>query len=287
MKKTLTLFFVLLTIGLVLFQATQNEVVSNTSGAPQGRTGSPGDGVTCATSNCHNTTATVSTTPLISSNVPSSGYVPGQTYTITVTMTQTGITKMGFQVSPQDASGNLLGTLTLTNTSTTRFAQSNSKYVTHTTTGSNTSGGTGTWSFNWTAPSSSTLNSVTFYGAFNFSNANGQSGGDNIRTSTLTVNKSNVGLAEAIENGNNMDMLVFPNPVREAARVRIKLDKPELLTMNVYDLQGRLVAEPVQLQGISGVNEIIIPGVSDLKAGVYRILVTAGDQAATETFCKQ
>lgn len=285
MKKTITLSAITLCTGMLLMQSVTNDVHSNTSGSPQGRTGSPGDGITCATSNCHSTTATVSATPLISTNIPPSGYVPGQTYTVTVTMTQAGINRMGFQVSPQDASGNLLGTLTLTNPSTTRFAQNNSKYVTHTTTGSSTPGGTGTWSFNWTAPAS-TINSVTFYGAFNFANNNGQSGGDAIRTSTLTVNKSSVGIADEIENGRDMDMVIFPNPVQETAQIRIKLDTPEMLELNLVDLQGRLLAEPMLWQGVAGANDISVPGLAKLQTGIYRLIVKAGDKSAVETFYK-
>jgi hypothetical protein len=175
--------------------------------------------------------------------------------------------------------------MTLTNLNTTRFAQNNSKYVTHTTNGSSTPGGTGTWSFDWTAPAA-TVNSVTFYGAFNFANNNGGSGGDVIRTSTLTVNKSNVGLAEEIENGRAMDMILFPNPVQETAQIRIKLDSPEMLELNLVDLQGRILAEPMQWQGVAGANDISVPGLANLQAGIYRLIVKAGDKSAVETFYK-
>jgi hypothetical protein len=125
------------------------------TGAPAAKTGSPGDGGICT--DCHGGTAT--TTPgQITSNIPASGYVPGTTYQITATNPLTNTGKMGFEVSPQNVAGTLLGTLVAGTGS--QLVGSN-KYVTHIQ--ANTT--TNTWTFGWIAPAAGT-GTVTFYGAF-------------------------------------------------------------------------------------------------------------------------
>ncbi len=154
MKKIIysMLAVMVLTISISGF----NTAISNPDGAPAGRTGSPGDGgATCQASGCHSgSPATVAN--IITSNVPVTGYVPATTYTITVTVTGTG--KKGFQVSPQNTAGTLLGTLT----AGTGTKIVSTKYVTHTS-AKNTS--SAVWTFQWKAPAAGTGN-VTFYGAF-------------------------------------------------------------------------------------------------------------------------
>lgn len=125
------------------------------TGAPAAKTGSPGDGANCT--ECHGGTATT-TAGQITSNIPASGYVPGTTYQITATNPLTNAGKMGFEVSPQNVAGNLLGTLVAGTGS--QLVGSN-KYVTHLQ--ANTT--TNTWTFGWIAPAAGT-GTVTFYGAF-------------------------------------------------------------------------------------------------------------------------
>jgi hypothetical protein len=124
------------------------------SGAPAGYTGSPGDGHNCTS--CHGgSQSTVS--GWITSDIPADGYTPGTNYTITVTVSGSG--QKGFEVSPQDGTGTLLGTLTA---GTGNHLTGSGKYVTHS---AKSSANPKTWSFTWTAPAAGT-GLVTFYGAF-------------------------------------------------------------------------------------------------------------------------
>lgn len=144
------------------------------TGAPAGYTGSPGDGQNCTS--CHGGTATTSP-GWITSDIPGSGYVPGETYQITATNSLTGDgKKYGFEVSPQSTSGTLLGTLAA---GTGSQLVGGGKYVTH----SLATLTTNSWTFSWTAPAAGT-GSVTFYGAF----ARGNPG--LVTLSTLTVNEA-------------------------------------------------------------------------------------------------
>jgi len=184
MKRT-QLIAILFFVTMVFMLFKSQPANSHTSGAPAGKTNSPADNSNCTS--CHNGSASAAT-GIITSNVPLSGYVPGTVYTITASVGDSSISKFGFEISPQNNSGALQGSLTITNSTQTQIVSS--KYVTHKT------AGTGTtpyhnkqWSFNWTAPAAGT-GAVTFYGSFLFTNSQNNSSGDVTKTSTLVIQES-------------------------------------------------------------------------------------------------
>lgn len=281
MKKKITLLSLVSVIGLVLLDSSGNSLMSNGAGAPAGHTNSPADGMTCTMSGCHGGTATVSATQIISSNVPANGYSPGQTYTITAAVSQTGINKFGFQISPQRTNGQLMGTLAITNATTTKIV--GSKYVTHTSSGTAGTSNARTWSFDWTAPAAGS-GTVTFYGAFNFANGNNASSGDVIRTNTLSINENTTGLSELATLAN---INVFPNPVIDKLNVQISLEKPAGVHLSIFDLTGRVVSERVFPEVFSGENLLTMDLPAELTSGVYQLLViTPEGKSATKIIKK-
>lgn len=156
MKKKIYFFPFILIFAVVLLTAFGGDGGNSDypSGAPAGYTGSPGDGQNCTS--CHNGSASTQA-GIITSNIPGTGYVPGSSYTITVTLSGSG--QKGFEVSPQNASGTLLGTLTA---GAGNKLVGSGKYCTHS---SAVGGSSATWNFTWTAPAQGT-GTVTFYGAF-------------------------------------------------------------------------------------------------------------------------
>lgn len=172
MKKSYFFFLPLLIAAYVLLSGYGGGPDTDyPGGAPAGYTGSPGDGQNCK--NCHGGTATT-VAGMITSNIPAAGYTPGASYTITVTVT--GSNSKGFEVSPQNASGTLLGTLTA---GTGNKLVGSGKYVTQS---SASNASTAIWSFGWTAPAAGT-GTVTFYGAFTASKPV-------TKLSTLVVNEN-------------------------------------------------------------------------------------------------
>src|SRR5437868_707903 len=112
MRRTftcITIILVLITFSALTFQE-QNGLHGNVAGAPSGKTGSPSDNSNCTS--CHAGSAT-SQTGLITSNIPLYGYTPGAQYTITGSITDATVIKFGFEISPQRASGALVGTMML------------------------------------------------------------------------------------------------------------------------------------------------------------------------------
>ena len=168
-------------LTVIIFGVTENGH-AKTDGSPSGNTGSPDDGQTCAHSGCHSGTA-LAREGLITTDVPASGYLEGQSYIVTVTVTEPGITKFGFQASPQDDAGNALGTMTVVDAGATKLT-GGGKYITHTSAGTAGSG-TRSWTFSWTPDG--TTGDVTFYSAVNASNAGGNASGDKIYFGSLTI----------------------------------------------------------------------------------------------------
>jgi len=184
MKYKLLLALAVLCIGAIILDSSQ-KAYSNAAGAPAGCSGSPADGNTCAASGCHTGSNVSKINGWITSNIPAGGYTPGTTYLITAKAIYIGRGKFGFEVSPQDLSGNIIGTLQSINAAAKLRGPG---YISHT-----TSGNTGTdsliWTFNWKAPAAGT-GGFTFYGAFNCANNDGNTGGDLIYTSTLKVTEA-------------------------------------------------------------------------------------------------
>ena len=155
MKKLLFLLSTLLIVLLLLYPESTN---SFSTGSPGGKTGSPADNVDCM--ECHVVLSTSSALTSITSNIPSSGYVPGTIYTITASLNPIS-TLNGFEITCEEDNTNLKsGTFFITNSNATQLLN-NGTAVTHTAGGNNLT----TWSFDWEAPISGT-GSVTFYGAF-------------------------------------------------------------------------------------------------------------------------
>ena len=243
---------------------------SNSNGGPAGAAGAPNDPANgCARSGCHSG----GTTPragLINSNIPAAGYIPGQTYSFTISITEAGISKWGFQASPQSSTGALLGSIILTNVNETRFAAGGgNKYITHTTAGNSGSTGSKSWSFDWTAPAIGS-GLVTFYANVNASNGNGSSNGDQIFNGSVSYQEaSGVGF----ETVSSSTFEIFPNP-SNAGYFVVKGVSAGVHQVNVFDVQGKLVLsqqQAVEMQTIS---------TNGLEKGVYFVSVE-GEQSRT------
>jgi hypothetical protein len=219
--------------GVTLFESFKPLKVLKKDGAAPGYTGSPGDSLKNCTS-CHGGRA-VKVSGWITSNIPATGYTPGQTYTITTTNTEADGTRFGFEVSPQNTAGDLLGTLVITDTAQTQLV-GQGKYITYTANGVDGFFGAKTWNFNWIAPPKGTKD-VTFYGAYN-SNFEGHKDGDKTFVSSLTVKEvGSIGVADVAGIVNVFSM--FPNPANDHIYIQIDLNEPSNLLIDIADISGK------------------------------------------------
>ncbi len=172
----------------ILFVPTILMLYSYSSGSPGGKTGSAGDGGTSCTQ-CHAGTSSTQS-GWITTDIPVDGYTGGETYTITVIGTHSGVVKMGYELTAETLMGTKSGIWIITDVSRTHLVNADAA-VTHTSIGNLPSGNTNTWSANWTAPSSGT-GSIKFNTAVNAADGNGSTSGDQIYTSELTVDEAAV-----------------------------------------------------------------------------------------------
>jgi hypothetical protein len=170
-------------LGIIAVFVLLTSEIEYGNGSPGGKSGSPGDGGSTCTE-CHGGTASPQN-GWVTSSIPNDGYTPGETYTITATGTHNGVVKFGFEATAENSTGAKVGIVTITNSTETKLVNNN-KSVTHKSAGTTPTGNTKSWSFNWTAPAAGTGN-VGFYAAFNAANGNGNSSGDVIYKSSLTV----------------------------------------------------------------------------------------------------
>ncbi len=201
-RKTISALMIFVLILLIhTLEGLYNPLTSHETGAPAAHTGSPGDNFETCT-DCHNGPAETIVAGWITSNIPVTGYVPGSTYSVSATINSPGHSKCGFEVSPQDAAGNILGSLMITNLAETKLVGLGN-YVTHTAAGTSSPGGTKTWTFDWVAPASGT-GDVTFYGAFNATDNGNNQTGDTIYVSTLLVSECQLPLQPSAIVGNTV-----------------------------------------------------------------------------------
>lgn len=271
-KFTLALSF-LLAVGMIYDYNTRS-AQSSSSGAPAGNTGDPtvSSGQTCGNGGCHTAGAVAPSgneMSMITSNIPQGGYVPGETYDMTVSVGGAGGSKFGFSLSVSGNEGTLIaGSNTQLNGS--------GNYVTHTF-NSNTGSGSNTWNFQWTAPQVGT-GDVTFYASTLYANGSGSSGDVTVPTSTTVSEASGVGITEA-----ELEALtVYPNPVIDEINVAAK-DVDEEIMFTMFGVDGRKVLEETHEPG-----EITIDIANkSLSTGVYFLRVEAGGNSTIKKLLVQ
>jgi hypothetical protein len=222
-----------LTFTLILMASSS---ISNSTGAPAGRTGSLGDnGLTCV-QGCHTggPAASGQVATINTSSIPSTGYVPGAVYDVSVSLTPGAsgtIARAGFQATAEFATGQKAGSMMSVN-NTTQAVGVGSRFITHTSNG--TSGGTSkTWNFRWTAPLSG--GAVSFFASAMDANNNANNTGDVVVQATPVVVQQDmtVGLAE-----DNFEFLVYPNPATDKVLITTE---GNLKWVMLLDLRGQIV----------------------------------------------
>lgn len=223
--------------------------LNNSTGSPGGRTGSPFHGTNCSVG-CHVGTSRIAT-GWITTDIPSTGIVGGNTYTITLTASSTTSNKFGFELTAESAASGKEGTFTITNSTETQLTPSGT--VTHTGSGTTGNNNQKIWSVDWTAPSTMPSD-ITFYAAVNAANGDGGAAGDVIYLSTNRATIAPVGTDE-LESDNTVSM--YPNPVKNTLYLTEKLND-----IRVFDLNGNLVRHETEVSELN---------VTDLNEGIYLV----------------
>ena len=243
--------------SLILFAAPIAAVilVSGTlypEGSPGAKTGSPLDGATCA--QCH--TGNVTEVSWISSDIPTQGWAPGETYTLTLTATPDFAALIGFEVTAESGNSKV-GTFMLKD-DRTQYTN-NRKAVTHSHLGTTPTDGINSWQIDWKAPTDD-LESVSFYAAFNAANGNGSTSGDKIYASTVTYEKAQ---STDVNETDELTFRVFPNPANDYLFIQ---SATNLNKVSFYTLNGSLIKS---FEGLQSGNTRL--NISELPKGFYMI----------------
>ena len=261
MKKKI-LFSAFIVIILIAFTSTINSTNAFSSLPPDGKTGSPGDlGGTCA--DCHGGTV-APITGVIFSNIPPTGYIPGSTYSFSVTMIGNATSiAYGFEMICEEAGTNLGKGTWISGTG----SGVSGDYIKHSVKGT---GSSKTWIFQWTAPL--TTSALTFYGSFYYPNTIGP---NNVKTSSVSYSSNITGLSE---NSKLNNVFVYPNPSKEIINIS---SSEKFNTGAIYSLDGKLVKSFKE----QDLNEKAI-NVSDLNNGYYYMRIEGNDKVFQSNFIK-
>ncbi len=251
--------------------------ITRSSGSPGGKTGSPGDGANC--SQCHSSSVKAKE-GWITTDIPDEGYQPGEEYTITLTASQAGIPRFGFELTAEDAAGAKTGTFDTAGNNEIALVNQ-SKAVTHRSTGITASNGSKSWSFKWTAPSIGT-GEVGFYAAINAANADGGTSGDAIYTTNLKID-------EKIDNSIESFLLegwlkVYPNPAQDVIKVHMNGMSVGEISYRLFNLQGQLLEE--DFVDVNASSSVLSIPVRDLPIGNYVIHFNGNDLNLKGRFVK-
>jgi hypothetical protein len=231
-------------------------------GSPGGKSGSPGDGADCTM--CHAGSAN-SAENWITSDIPSTGYVLGETYTIIASGNHSGVGSFGFELTAEDDMNAKVGQFIVSGDNQTQLTNGNHS-ITHTTQGITPDGDEKIWTFQWVAPSVD-VGVVTFYGAFNAANNNNSSTGDVIYLSNMSVDESTIGINEEQE---ELTFTMYPNPASDY--IQLTSHFVNAIEIHIIDFKGNVVFESSSLQS----KKII--EISDLAKGLYIVEITDGKQ---------
>ena len=239
---------------------------TNASGAPAGKTGSPGDqGVGC-TSYCHSGPGVTGETleinvqlNLVSEfaiTIESIGSTPGE------------YTKAGFQACVEDGDGNKIGEVSLIDFSKTKIVDID--YITHTIYGTApsdmVSGSHHQWSFNWTPPAGYS-GDATVYATSMLTNNNGNYMGD-----VFISNSNTFMVGVGLEELNDFEFTAFPNPTTEQITLQWKESPGENSNIYLCDAKGAI---STLIKGNLNQNEYTFSIPAHLAKGIYTLNVAS------------
>jgi len=255
MKKNAHLLVFLLPLYLLL---------SNASGAPFGYSGSPGDnGRTC--NQCHSYSGSGYSPTFDVTGIPTNGYQPGQTYQLTLSVSNVNTAKKGFEACVEDASHQKQGTFSNAD-GNTQPIQSNT-YITHTSAGNTQS----QWTFNWTAPATA-QGDLTLYFAVNMANGNGSTSGDYVQASSVSIPEDTNAVQEIADD----QVKIYPNPADNF--IKISTNDYRFDQAEIKDVLGKTY--PVNIKN----NQI---DVSFLPAGTYFLELKNAQYKSIKQFIKK
>ena len=251
-----------------------------------GATGSPGE-QTCSQSNCHTGSTDNSmggSVTLTSTDLVNWEYTPGQTYTLTATVSQQGRSLFGIGLEALLPSGANAGNLvpgTGTTTKNATIAGNSRKNIVHNMNAGATANAH-SFTFTWTAPAAD-VGPITIYYAGNAANNNGTKTGDYIYNASQVVTPAGVNVQEQVNTPFTFSF--YPNPSIENITVNYSLEQSAMVTYTIYDLTGKQVQSESSNRFPGAQQQNVY--VNNLQAGTYLLSVNVNGNVITKRFIKK
>lgn len=234
-----------------------------------GHTGAPGE---TGCNGCHPGTANTGGATL-DFDFGTSTYVPGQTYTGFVRISQAGMQKFGFSsLALRKSNNTTIGTFGLLNTARTRtYTDGNRKYVGHTPCGAD-SAEASSWTFTWKAPATNVDTIVLYLGAL-AANHNHSTTGDFGYQRMIKLAPQTVSSIKPLTASN---IRIYPNPVQSTFVVE-GLENQNLRSLSIATTDGKVIRAQLKWEATDS-KSVSISGFSPLAPGLY-LLRLATDKA--------
>lgn len=269
-KNTLTFLLLLLTSF-----AWVGSIISNSGGPDPGYAGGGPNTKDCTS--CHNGTANTGPANVaITSDIPATGYLPANMYTITVSISNDSINKFGFETTTKIVGGNRsAGTIVITDTTNTQMKSDSVgryQYAMHTLDGTSGTGGN-SWSYNWEAPVAGT-GDITLFAALLGANGKDSTAGDNTYTLSTTFSENS---ASAIDGLSQIDEVnIYPTVVNDLFNIDMMITQAVDLGIRVSDLSGKVVYEVKDFAYNGNYSKQI--SASEWGSGLYLLSISNGTQ---------
>jgi hypothetical protein len=211
-------------------------------------------------------------------------YTPGQTYTLTATVTQQGRTLFGVGLEALLPSGANAGNLvagTGTTIKTATVSGNSRRNIVHNMNAGLTANAH-SFTFTWTAPATD-VGPITIYYAGNATNNNGAKTGDYIYTASQVVNSAGVSVAEQVDAG--VAFSFYPNPASENITLNYSLTESTKVSYTIFDLTGKQV-QSESANRFPGAQQQIID-INNLHAGTYLLSLNSNGKIITKRFVKK
>ena len=209
-------------------------------------------------------------------------YVPGQTYTVTLTLSQAPSNFLHFMLTTRDVSTDTVhaaGTFIITDNVKTHIMQPGSvngfgggffgvtKYIEATACGTDAmSTGYNQWTFNWKAPL--TGGTVTFYVGATATNNDDATTGDYAYTKAVQFPKAATGIDDR---NTEMNIQLYPNPSNGRVEMQISDFRFKNSVVNVFNIAGAKVFQSVITEPKSQID------LSSQPKGIYFLQLQSGD----------
>jgi hypothetical protein len=277
------------TICCIIFLSMTTREVMKSNGGPPYNTNAPGE-KTCSgvegTNSCHSGGGLDNSGAATKSITFSGGtsYIPGQTYTVTVSIAHPTRNRFGFQIVSLKNSNNAnAGTVVLTDTARTQSqipgygSYQTRNYVMHKLAGTNGIANADSWSYNWTAPSAN-QGAITFYASLMAANNNNTNdAGDETYFTQFTIYPSATSVSN--QESENDNIAVYPNPISDFITIDYLLKNYSSFEAELVDIQGKTVQPLLKLQNTIGLINKSIAIDQTVSSGIYLVKFTIDKKA--------